>query len=510
MKTKSSLAIATSAALAWSAVSTAPTLASEPHEGTVTNCESSGVGSLAYVWNEVYPNAVINNYTGRIDFAADLNCDTIILEDNLMAEDASMNIIGPGASNLTIRHENSNPVFSNTNGVLQVSGLSFAPFAEYQTITGPDGFAPAIAQLGSGQLHVSGSVFEGYAKPQGDSIIGFGLIYAEGSAYVTGVAFNDIEFSSNSKLIYAESKVTVANSTFTGFVGNTFTEGTLVNSYSNDVVLLNNTFDFNTDGDDPNENIWIASAPGNLKMFGNIFVLPLSVGSNPISPSASHVDGGYNIFALPAGEYDSDAFEFIAQTSLVTTLEDVDLGSFADNGGLAKSLTIGGNSVAKDFVNLNAYTEFVLANIDLQIFSNFMNLNVDQRGLLRFVGEAIDAGSFELALEANVESVRKTVYFSALSAKLTADAKRSLNRMLANLPDDADIRKVILSGFVQPTSNSSNDISLAKARANSVRKFLKALGVKAKFVIKPRGKASIKSAKARKVVVDVRYESNVK
>ncbi len=66
-------------ALGLTSIAVAPANANQPHEGTVTNCESSGVGSLPYVWNEVYPNALINNYTGRIDFAPDLDCDTIVL-----------------------------------------------------------------------------------------------------------------------------------------------------------------------------------------------------------------------------------------------------------------------------------------------------------------------------------------------------------------------------------------------------------------------------------------------
>lgn len=521
MKKETPFALATTAALSLTGfTAAAPASANQPYEGTVTNCESSGVGSLPYVWNEVYPVAMIGNYTGRIDFAPDLDCDTIVLTESLMAEDTVMNIVGPGANNMTIvapyYPRDSRFAFGVTNAGLKVSGLTFTVSDELRNSTEiATNVAPFLVQSGSGEIVVTDSVFRDVYTNESQTTIDMGLVYSEGNAYVNRVAFDNIEFGFaygvGSHLIWAYGNAAVANSAFGGYVGNTFTEGTMVASISNDVYLLNNTFDFNIDGTDNDEFIRISQASSVTYAFGNLFVLDNKdyldvLGTNSWS------DQGYNIFAEGDNNLAPEAFDNIAGTSRRTTIAEAALETFANNGDDIISKAIGSTSLAKDFVPQSAYDSFVQGFIQTPQSDPTWSLALDQRGRNRLYGANIDAGSFEIQPTEVPSGLakRKTVYFDSLSAKLTSKTKTALRRMLNSLGDDVTINKVVISGFVQPTTVTSNDKSLAKSRAKAVRNFLKASGVSAKVVLKAVGKAKEKNAKGRKVIVDVRYSETLR
>ncbi len=105
--------------------------------------------------------------------------------------------------------------------------------------------------------------------------------------------------------------------------------------------------------------------------------------------------------------------------------------------------------------------------------------------------------------DASSDQVRqkRTVYFDSDSAVLTAAAKKTLRGLVKAFRAAGTVETVRITGFVQPSGSTANDISLSRARAVSVRAYLKQLGVKAAFTIKASGRLKENSAKSRKAVV---------
>lgn len=94
----------------------------------------------------------------------------------------------------------------------------------------------------------------------------------------------------------------------------------------------------------------------------------------------------------------------------------------------------------------------------------------------------------------------ETVYFSVGQSKLTKSTKASLSALAKTLKstDTVDVR-----GYVQVSSSSKNDISLSAARANKVKAYLVALGVKSKITSKGYGLPKSKRSLAESRRVDI-------
>ena len=82
---------------------------------------------------------------------------------------------------------------------------------------------------------------------------------------------------------------------------------------------------------------------------------------------------------------------------------------------------------------------------------------------------------------AETKAVRTLVYFDVLSAKLSKQAKKSLDRLIAKIPDKSRSNRIRVVGFVGPSPISSNDESLSRARAMSVAAYMRSKGVKGTY-----------------------------
>lgn len=101
------------------------------------------------------------------------------------------------------------------------------------------------------------------------------------------------------------------------------------------------------------------------------------------------------------------------------------------------------------------------------------------------------------------ERVRATVYFDVLSSELDAQSRRTLNRLVR----DANSRGLptcsVVVGYVQPTVNRSNDISLSTSRATSVADYLDDRGITRIIRTEGLGRADQQGAKARRATATI-------
>lgn len=98
-------------------------------------------------------------------------------------------------------------------------------------------------------------------------------------------------------------------------------------------------------------------------------------------------------------------------------------------------------------------------------------------------------------------SASARVYFAAMSSALSDQAKSTLRALAKQTGSDAS--RTVAVGFVQPTANTTNDVSLSTARAKNVSAFLKGLGLKGLFVVRGDGVATQTGSSARRVNVTV-------
>lgn len=95
------------------------------------------------------------------------------------------------------------------------------------------------------------------------------------------------------------------------------------------------------------------------------------------------------------------------------------------------------------------------------------------------------------------------IHFADSSAVLDVQARRTLNRMLARIPNKAERIRVV--GFVQPGGPSWNDESLSVQRARAVATYLRSSGLKGTYRVDGRGVAKSSGPVARRVAVTVSY-----
>lgn len=102
-----------------------------------------------------------------------------------------------------------------------------------------------------------------------------------------------------------------------------------------------------------------------------------------------------------------------------------------------------------------------------------------------------------------LRKAKATVYFAALSPKLDATAKRTLRALIKGRKGTAT--RVIVNGFVQANDTTENDVSLSRARARAVAKYLRSRGVDSRIVIRARGVSKETGAAGRKTVTIITY-----
>lgn len=123
--------------------------------------------------------------------------------------------------------------------------------------------------------------------------------------------------------------------------------------------------------------------------------------------------------------------------------------------------------------------------------------------------ETVSGVRYETKLRTSVPScqrgmsVRTTVYFDVLSAKLSPASQRKLDRLVRSAERAGIPTCTAVVGYVQPTVNRSNDISLSTARATSVAKYLETRGVSRIIRTEGLGRADEQGAKARRATARI-------
>lgn len=104
---------------------------------------------------------------------------------------------------------------------------------------------------------------------------------------------------------------------------------------------------------------------------------------------------------------------------------------------------------------------------------------------------------------ATVQRANTTVYFAALSPRLDATAKRSLDALVKGRKKA--VTRIVVNGFVQGNDTTANDRSLSLARARAVARYLKSQGVTGAVTTRAEGVARETGAAGRKAVVTITY-----
>ncbi len=98
---------------------------------------------------------------------------------------------------------------------------------------------------------------------------------------------------------------------------------------------------------------------------------------------------------------------------------------------------------------------------------------------------------------------RATVFFDALSARLSSTAKASLKALVKGR--GASATRSVVVGYVQPAGTSSNDKALSTQRAKTIAAYLRSLGLKGTVTTRGDGVAKETGAAGRKAVIAIRY-----
>ncbi len=92
-------------------------------------------------------------------------------------------------------------------------------------------------------------------------------------------------------------------------------------------------------------------------------------------------------------------------------------------------------------------------------------------------------------------AISAEVAFAPRSARLSPLARTILRRLATRAQDAADVVRV--RGYVQRSSDTTNDMSLSRARAHAVAQYLRSLGLRADYRVTGAGAAS-PTAKGRR------------
>ena len=136
-----------------------------------------------------------------------------------------------------------------------------------------------------------------------------------------------------------------------------------------------------------------------------------------------------------------------------------------------------------------------------------MRINVKSRNVVVGLVAALALATVPTSANSSARSTSSigslgSVYFSSGSSVLSPDAKSTLAGWSVSLKQASNVD---VTGYVQKSGSSANDLSLSKARAESVVKFLRSIGVTSTFTVKgartPKSKSSASTARRAEVVI---------
>ncbi len=104
-----------------------------------------------------------------------------------------------------------------------------------------------------------------------------------------------------------------------------------------------------------------------------------------------------------------------------------------------------------------------------------------------------------------IKEIKRTVHFAPMSAALDAEAMQLLAAAAKLVPESATQVKVSAVGYVQPSANHANDISLSTKRARVAAAALRNKGIGGASTVSGRGRAEQRGAEARRVDVVITY-----
>jgi len=101
------------------------------------------------------------------------------------------------------------------------------------------------------------------------------------------------------------------------------------------------------------------------------------------------------------------------------------------------------------------------------------------------------------------QRVATTMYFNEQASALSPRDKKQLDKLIAKLPAGAKKVRVMVAGYVPPSSSTAHDKSLSRARAKAVAKYLKSHGVTGAYTVTGRGVSSAPGSHGRDAQVRV-------
>ncbi len=91
-----------------------------------------------------------------------------------------------------------------------------------------------------------------------------------------------------------------------------------------------------------------------------------------------------------------------------------------------------------------------------------------------------------------------------MSTQLDADAKADLRALVSKTGKTAT--RIVVVGFVQPSSTSANGKALSTARAKNVAAYLRSLGLTGDYTVRGDGTSAQGGDAARRVTVAISYK----
>ncbi len=323
---------------------------------TVTTTADSGYGSLRDCIANICPS-------GAVNFAV---TGVIALTSDHLPVDRSVNIVGPGATHLTLNGGGSWQLFNVTTGVVAISGLTLANGSDSAS------FSVGAAVRNNANLTVRECVFtNNLSEASGGAIFNRpdGVLVVDRCLFVGNRAVGAFQGGGNAGAIANQGVMFITNSTFSGNSAG-FTAGAIRNT--GDMTIESSTFTANT----ASECTDCVGLPAVIGHSGSSAVLHNTiVGGNTnvlgtFRDVSGAMDGGdYNLVEFASGYVTTGTNDLLGVSPV--------LGPLADNGGPTWThLPLPGSPVidAGDPSTLHA---------------------VDQRGIVRPVNGRADIGAVE-------------------------------------------------------------------------------------------------------------------